>query len=129
MAVLVCAIAIPLHATQESDLFSAVASKNLRTVKKLVKQGVSLNSLNQDGKTVLDIAAEKKYGKISRYLVRNGAKVTTADNARMLAQSFKRRGVLMIVFGALVGPSGVVVLGLIIGGVLSLADRSMISVL
>lgn len=136
MSLLVSTIAVPLysakesyHAKRESGLFNAVESKNLRMVKNFVKQGVSLNSLNKDGKTVLDIATERNYGKICRYLLRSGAKVTSTDNARMLEQNLKRRGTLMTIFGIFTGPFGLLGLGLIIGGVSSLNDRSMICVL
>lgn len=114
---------------KEYSIFNAVESKNLKMVKRCVKMGTPLNTLNEDGKTVLDIATERNYGKICRYLLRNGAMVTSMDNARMLEQNLKRRGTLMTIFGVLTGPFGLIGSGLIIGGVLSLNDRSTICVL
>ena len=129
IALLVSTAIVPLSISKEASLFNAVQSKNLSMVKKLVQTGASLNTLNKDGKTVLDIATERNYGKICRYLLRSGAKVTNMDNVRMLEQNLKRRGASMTTFGILVGPFGLLGLGLIIGGISSLSDRSMISVL
>ena len=130
MSLLVSAIAFPMNdAKREVALFQAVEAKDFQMVKLIVKQGVSLNSLNKDGKTVLDIAAQRNYGKICRYLIRSGAKVTSVESARMLEKNLYRRGVLMAVFGVLSGVSGILGLGLIIGGILSLNDKLMVSIL
>lgn len=129
LSLLVATIAVPLSAAKELNLFTAVESKKFKVVKKIVEQGASLNLLNKDGKTALDIATEKNYGKICRYLLRNGAKVTNNHNACKLERNFTRRGVLMTVFGVFTGPFGLLGLGLILGGVFALADRSMIGVL
>lgn len=122
-------IIVPFASNKEETLFNAVESKNLKLIKKCVKMGASLNTLDKDGKTVLDIATERNYNKICRYLLRSGAKVTNMDNARMLEQNLKRRGTLMTIFGVVTGPLGFIGCGLIIGGVLSFNDRSMICVL
>lgn len=113
---------------QKSNIFDAVESKNLSRVKYFVKKGVNLNALNKDGKTVLDVATERQHNKICRYLLRCGAKVTNMDNVRMLEHNLKRRGALMTIFGVLSGFT-LIGIGLLIGGILSFSDRSLICVL
>ena len=67
---------------QKSDtqLIQAVKAGNKKTVKKLLKSGISVNSLGQDHKTALDLAVESGYVKIAIYLIEYGGKVTSVEN-------------------------------------------------
>ncbi len=79
--------------TRDMSLFQFVETNNLRQVKRVVKNRAALNQLNDDGKTVLDIAVERGYKKIARHLLHNGAKVSTFAHAVALENYLESRAV------------------------------------
>ena len=86
-------------AAENTALFGAVKRCNISKIKSLVKNGAELNALNESGKTVLDIAVEKRSKKIARYLLRQGAKVTTKENAQSLREFLKGRAIGFFIGG------------------------------
>ena len=91
-------------AAVSQDLFDAVKTGNCKAVKRMLSYGVSVNTLNAEGKTVLDVAAERGHFKIARELVGCGAKVTTELNACILKERFKRRARNFFISGFFVTP-------------------------
>jgi len=87
------------HSKLPQDLFLAVESGSRQAVKKLLQRRTPVNVLNVDGKTALDIVAERGDLKMSRDLIRYGARVTTDRNARTLKDYFAARAGRFFVFG------------------------------
>lgn len=108
--------------TKTVDIFFAVETNNYSLVKKLVKTShVSLNQRNDENKTILDIAVEKNYKKIARFLVKRGAGVTTQENAARLKNNLKKRAVGFFIGGFFCWP-------LWIGTATALSDKSDVMV-
>lgn len=122
--ILLCSImTMPLFLVKEADLFKAVEANNLSLVKQLVKTGEPLNKLNTDKKTVLDIATERQFKRIARYLLQHGAKVTTEDNALLLKKYLERRALGFFMCGWFFMPL------LWIGSIFALSNISLVQVL
>jgi len=64
----------------EEGLIKAALLGNLRTVKTLIEQGVSLDARSNEGGTPLHWAAAMGHFKVVKYLVEKGADVNARDN-------------------------------------------------
>lgn len=64
----------------EEGLIKAALLGNLRTVKALIEQGVSVDARSNEGGTPLHWAAAMGHFKVVKYLVEKGADVNARDN-------------------------------------------------
>ena len=108
-----------IFSNNAADLFSAVSSNNFTLVKKVVEKAENLNEL-KNGTTVLDIAVEKSNKKIARYLLKNGAKVTTDANVIILKSFLEKRAFGFLLGGFLLSPL------MWIGSYNALSDMSLV---
>lgn len=72
--------------------FEAVGTNRLSRVKTILKKSyIQINELNHENKTALDIAVERRYNKLARYLLKQGGRVTTDVNASLLRNHLSSR--------------------------------------
>ncbi len=112
-----------VHQITPQDLFVAVEVGSRKAVNKMLSKGVGVNTLNAQGKTVLDIAIERGDIKIARDLASYGARVTTERNAEILRDNFKLRALTYFLCGWLFMPL------LWIGTIVSLYKASNVMVM
>ena len=105
------------------DIFTAVTSNNHSAVVRAVKQGAELNERNKQGKTVLDIAVERKNKKTARYLLKHGGKVTTKPNAISLNKFLRNRVIGFFVAGLFLTPF------MWMGSLMAFCDMDLIEIL
>ncbi|MBP9765246.1 hypothetical protein KBD08_02825 [Candidatus Babeliales bacterium] len=93
----VCANLDPVHA----KLFKLVQSGNRKQMNILLKKcsNVDVNKLNENNKTVLDIAVEARSVKMAADLLKYDAKVTTNQNAAKLKSLLDKQDLKYFLFG------------------------------
>ena len=84
-------------------LHCAVACKQRKITKMLVKAGVKVNQLDQSKRTALDYAVESNQNKIACDLYKLSGKVTTTQNLDALKRIFQARAKSLLIQAACVG--------------------------
>ena len=72
---LICFSCQKKSADKKGDLIAAAQNTDLKTVQKLIKSGVDVNSVDKYGKTALWIAVQKQDTEMVKFLLANGADV------------------------------------------------------
>lgn len=116
-------LASSISFSKDIDIFKAVNANKYSLVKKYVKENGISNELNSNNKTILDISVERDHKKITRYLVKRGAKVSTQENAWRLESYLNGRALGFFFGGLFFSP------WLWIGSLSALSMKSKISIL
>ena len=108
----------------DKAFFEAVGTNKLSRVKTMLKKSyIQINELNDENKTVLDIAVERRYNKLARYLLKQGGRVTTNTHASLLINHLSSRALGFFIAGWFFNP------WLWIGTATSLSKQSLVMVL
>ena len=90
-----------------NDLICTVKEDNIRKVKKLIDEGVDINSVDESGYSSLMYAVKNKNEEIVKLLLKNGAKLDIIANDGMgavtLAQTCPSVSIFFLIVDALHG--------------------------